>query len=234
MAENINTKPVLVFDLDGTLAGRYVDFKEEDKTMADVQINPRLLNILRLADVARKEERIDAILLLTNNSDKFYIWVVQYIIGKLISGVSREEINGGNGRNIRNYPFFDDIMSRNDSRRPRRADGNPPKRLEDVQRMLEGIGSSTENLAGRIYFFDDIPDHDIRKHIVPAGGKYIHITPAYQPGMRDETDINEITSILTIRRENLPAGGGRKKRKTRIQRKSIPRTRKNLKSKHRK
>lgn len=217
--------PVLVFDLDGTIAGNYVNFRNNkaNKTIADIQINPRILEVLRLADVARRQGRIDGIYLLTNNSDIFYIFMVQYIIGKMISGASREEVNSGNGRNMRVYDFFDDVMSRNDNRRPFAADGNPPKRLEDVRKMVEENGKSTEGLAGRVYFFDDIPDHEIRREILPEGGKYIQIIPPFKTGVRDETDLAEITGILTT-------GGG----KLRKRRKTQHRTRKILKSKYRK
>lgn len=225
---NGTTKPVLVFDLDGTIAGDYVNFRNtrNTKTIADIQINPRILNILRLADAARTAGKIDGVFLLTNNSDIFYIFMVQYIIGKMVSGSSRAEVNSGNGKNIKLYDFFDDVMSRNDSRRLFSADGNPPKRLEDVRKMLEEIGKPTDNLAGRIYFFDDIPDHEIRRDILPAGGKYIHITPAYKEGVVDETNLDEITYILT---PAVRTGGGKKKRKV-----GTSRTRKNLKSKYRK
>lgn len=225
MGENIVRKPVLVFDLDGTIAGNYVNFRNNrlNKTIADIQINPRILEILRLADAARKRGGIDGIFLLTNNSDIFYIFMVQYILGKMISGSSREEVNSGNGRNMKLYDFFDDVMSRNDNRRPLTADGNPPKRLEDVRKMLEENDMSTENLAGRVYFFDDMPDHEIRREILPAGGKYIQIIPPYKHGVTDETDLAEITGILTT------GGGGKKKKRA-----GARRTRKNLKSKHRK
>jgi hypothetical protein len=218
-------KPILVFDLDGTIAGNYVNFRNNkvNKTIADIQINPRILEVLKLADTARKHGRIDGIFLLTNNSDIFYIFMVQYIIGKMVSGASREEVNSGNGKNIKLYEFFDDIMTRNDNRRPFTADGNPPKRLEDVRKMVEETGKSTENLAGRVYFFDDIPDHEIRREIIPAGGKYIQIIPPYRTGVKDETDLAEITGILT-------SGGGRLKKR----RKSRHRTRKIIKPKHRK
>ena len=84
---NGTTKPVLVFDLDGTIAGDYVNFRNSraNKTIADIQINPRILNILRVADAARKAGKIDGVFLLTNNSDIFYIFMVQYIIGKMVA-----------------------------------------------------------------------------------------------------------------------------------------------------
>jgi hypothetical protein len=215
-------KPVLVFDLDGTIAGNYVNFRNNKniKTIADIQINPRILNILRLADAARKAKKIDAIFLLTNNSDIFYIFMVQYVIGKLVSGATRADVNAGNGRNMKIYDFFDDVMPRNDSRRPFSADGNPPKRLEDVRKMLEEVGGDTNGLAERVWFFDDIPDHTIAAEI-PAN-HYIHVTPSYKNGVEDTTNLVEIEGLLS-------AGGGKKKRRA-----GSRRTRKNLKSKYRK
>ena len=197
---------ILVFDLDGTIAGNYVSFRNTKaiKTIADIQINPKLLNVLKLADAARTGEKVDAIFLLTNNSDNFYIFMVQYIIGKLVKGVSRAEINAGNGRNIRLYDLFDDIMSRNDNRRPRAPDGNPPKRLIDVQTMVQEAGLPIDNLSERTWFFDDIPDHQIKQEI-PAN-HYIHVNPSYTNGMEeDTTNIRDIEAMLT-------AGGGKKKR----------------------
>ena len=207
-------KPVLVFDLDGTIAGDYVNFESEnDKTIADIQINPRIFNILKLAYEAREAGRIDAIFLLTNNSDIFYISMVDYIIGKMIiTAASRNNVNGGNGRNMGRYSIFDDIMSRNDNRRPRDPKGNPPKRLEDVQVMLEGMGLPLLNLSGRVFFFDDIPDHAIGEELT-KGGKYIVVQPPYTKGVADETDFEDIERILT-------SGGYRLKNKSRKSRKS--------------
>jgi hypothetical protein len=225
-ARGMEGKPILVFDLDGTIAGNYVNFRNNraNKSIADIQINPRILEVLRLADAARKSKKIDAIFLLTNNSDIFYIFMVQYVIGKLVSGSSRTEVNAGNGKNMKLYDFFDDVMSRNDNRRLRAADGNPPKRLEDVRVMAEELGANTNNLAERVWFFDDIDDHQIRSEI--PTGHYIHITPSYRTGVEDTTNLEAIEAFL----KEANVGGGRNKKKRRATR----RTRKNLKTKHRK
>jgi hypothetical protein len=227
----MTNNPVLVFDLDGTIAGDYVNFREDrHKDLESIQINPRLLHILRLADKARKSQQIDAILLLTNNSDIFYVFMVQYILGKLVAGVSRATINKGNTREqFHIYNFFDDIMTRNDNRRPFAADGNPPKRLVDVKTMVEGLDVSTENLESRIWFFDDRDDHEIRNELLP-GSHYIHITPSYTEGVKDRTDLREVERILSppvTSGGNPPSrrGCGCRKRSTRSKKKQSRRKR---------
>jgi hypothetical protein len=223
------TKPVLVFDLDGTIAGNYVNFRRNKggKDIKDIEINENIIEVLKLADKARIAGQLGGIFLLTNNSDIFYIFLVQYIVGKLVSGSTRNAINSGNGRNIAAYNFFDDIMSRNDNRRPFDAAGDPPKRVEDVRKMLEEVGQPTDNLEGRIFFFDDRPDHTIGREIIPAGGKYIQITPSYSKGVEDRTDYSEIVHILESLLAPSPAAGGGKRKKRRV-------TRKNLKPTHKK
>jgi hypothetical protein len=44
---------------------------------------------------------------------------------------------------------------------------NPPKRLIDVESILKSIGKDSSDLAGRVYFFDDL-HHEIEKELGPG------------------------------------------------------------------
>jgi hypothetical protein len=186
---------VLVFDLDGTIA----KYPEDNEAII---INPAIIRILARAIELKKTGRVDAILLLTNNSDEDYIRNVESVIGTYVH----------KGMSILNIPKifetsfkFDDIMSRKDPRRIDKISDDPAKYLEDVETMLKGLSVAIENLGDRVYFFDDLR-HEISEQI--ADGHHILITPPYDPNKEDGTDYSKITDALKDR----PTGGGRRGR----------------------
>jgi hypothetical protein len=178
---------VLVWDMDSTLVGNYVDARSNDP----VYFNDRALVILKQAAEARKSGKVAAIFLLTNNADDEFIKMVCRRLALQL-----------------NIPkVFDYIMSRyHPARTPMSAD--PPKRLQDVTFMMTQIKKSTTNLANRIFFFDDRPDHEIRQEI--PQDHYVVITPAYKPNVKDATNFKSIRDAILV-----TAGGRRTTRNRR-------------------
>ena len=170
---------VLVWDMDQTLIGNY--FSMDTVPLPELDFNERARRLLRLASALRPVN-VAAILLLTNNTDKRFISHVMSQIG------------------IK----FDNILDGN--RGEPESNGQVPKSLEDVERMLTDLGLSTENLAARTFFFDDIPTHRMRKDIDPS--HYIVITPPYKND-NDETNYKAVYDAFATE------GGKRKKRKSR-------------------
>ena len=188
---------VLVWDVDQTLSGQYFDpnvFKKNPavNVYQYVILNPKALKIIKKAFVAKSTGRVSVIGILTNNGDEEFINLI-------ISAIEKE-------LNIGETPF-DFVMTRNHP--SRRLNEHQPKRLLDVEIMLRKIGRSTDNLANRVYFFDDMPDHVIRGEIPPD--HYIQITPPYVHEVADTTNWSPIETAL----DTLPAAskGGRRERR---------------------
>ena len=91
--------------------------------------------------------------------------------------------------------------------------------------MLSTRGISIDNLPERVYFFDDIHDHEIGKYI--PEDHYIKITPKYDSNIEDKTDYSAIYRALGLPYEQL---GGRAKKTLRIRRASRKRQRKGTRS----
>ena len=151
---------VLVFDLDETLSA------VNDIEWAGVKITPfkkailnrKAIEILKQAAAIRRHGLCAAILLLTNNDSEPYIEGI----------VKRLEAKVG----CKPGTLFDLKTRRNDTVTPRTPDpvngpGYPLKDVETVKRMMQNLGKSTEGLASRIFFFDDIPNHTFSKEIRP-------------------------------------------------------------------
>jgi hypothetical protein len=180
---------VLVFDLDQTLIDSHGSIMDEviNKAMPqnkkdeliDKALNKRLVEeVLRPASRLRGDpNKVDAICLLTNNSDRNYVFEICKYLHKLLKSpgafesVRRipaigdpdfPEANSGE-----NY-FFDYIMVRQHSSRPKW--GNPAKRLRDVEFMLNALKKSTNDLERRTFFFDDmLPTHVINMELTQKG-----------------------------------------------------------------
>jgi hypothetical protein len=163
---------VLVWDMDSTLVGNYVDPEGPEP----IKFNDRAVAILNLAVEARKRGKVAAIFLLTNNSDDRFIQAVKFLLSQKVSSPK----------------VFDYTMQRYHQARPLSAD--PPKRLKDVEFMMKQIKKSTDNLSQRVFFFDDRPDHLIRNEI--PEGHYIQITPPYEPNVQDQTNFKPINAAI--------------------------------------
>jgi hypothetical protein len=163
---------VLVWDMDSTLVGNYVDPEGPEP----IKFNERAVAILRLAVEARKRGKVTAIFLLTNNSDEKFIKAVKFLLSQKVDSPK----------------VFDYTMQRYHPARPLSAD--PPKRLQDVEYMLKQIKLPTDNLSQRLYFFDDRPDHLIRNEI--PEDHYIQITPPYEPNVKDQTNFKPINTAI--------------------------------------
>ena len=182
---------VLVWDMDNTLVGNYYDVL--DRSLHEVlHFNRNAVAVLDQAIKAKARGTVEAIFMLTNNSDKDFI---EYVHERLKIKLD--------------VPFvFDYIMDRTHEARPPPAD-DPPKRLEDVEFMMKALGKSTYNLANRVFFFDDIPDHEILTEIPPA--HYIHIFPRFEAlsfQAEDQTDYKPLLDAISAR-------GGRRPRQKR-------------------
>jgi hypothetical protein len=189
---------VLVFDVDGTIGP--VD-GEPGRGRSPIPINPKILEVIREA-VAGRGKTVDALFILSNNSDTGYMARIEARIQELLGFAE---------------PVFDDIMARGDFRRDIYRedffleDGlpvhNPRKTLADVATMIESMNVkrrlgglftspgkpvSTRSLARRVYFFDDLIHY--MKDEIPAD-QYIHITPSYT-GSRGYKDKTRYFSLL--------------------------------------
>ena len=160
---------VLVWDMDNTLSGEYSN---------NITLNPNAVHILQKAYDAKRSGTVSAIFLLTNNSDLQYIEKVRIELLKRL----------GLPETAPSPAPFNYIMPRQHTNRPQSVD--PPKRLQDVEFMMRQVKKGVGRLKDRIFFFDDIPTHVLRKEI-PAD-HYIQIDP---PFTADRTDHTEYTTI---------------------------------------
>jgi len=175
---------VLVWDMDNTLVGNYYDVT--DTTSYNIlYFNKNAVAVLEDALIAKTQNKVDAIFMLTNNSDKDFI---EYVHNRLKKKVKVPVV-------------FDYIMDRTHEARP--ISDNPPKRLEDVAYMMWATGRSTYNLSNRVFFFDDIPDHHILNEIPRS--HYIHIFPRFEPSVQDQTDFKPVLDAISSR------GGARRR-----------------------
>ena len=189
---------ILVFDLDQTLIDSNVLIRQEniwDRIGAN--LNMRLINeVLKPALELRVDKKVDAIFLLSNNSSIDYVLnVIRYL--SLILGVDE---------------LFDYSMIRTHPSRPK--NDNPPKRMTDIKYMMNNAVIPipyTDDLASRVYFFDDKTDHAIRKEFEPD--HYIEIqgpdvdaagnNKGFIAGKPDFSDYREITRVFrALQRKN--------------------------------
>ena len=147
---------------------------------------------------ARKE--VSAICLLTNNLHTTYISLVDEVFLNIsgLSGSGGNETVKSNSKLSRPPYFFDYIMYRKHPSRSTNTD-NPPKRLEDVNRMLTYLNikfdTSNPNNNSNLFFFDDRdPKHDIHSQIPEAN--YIQINPPFYIKNNAAGDITDYSAIL--------------------------------------
>lgn len=178
---------VLVWDLDQTIVGEYSDQRRLDSE--ELVLNPKAVELLRLAVEARDKDIVSAIFLLTNNADDFFIKVVELTLSMKFK---------------KNYhsTVFDYIMSRNHPFRSPPQD-DPPKSLREVAYMMGEIGQPTDNLAQRVFFIDDRKNHLIANEIPKE--HYFHVSPPFTKGSVDTTDYSFLEAALKIKK------GGRRR-----------------------
>ena len=227
---------ILVFDLDQTIVnteapgifpGPEYPMNDEYKTKLKEQINPNVLDILLRAAKLRRIG-VDAIFLLTNNSSSNYVANINALLLELSnnsigdykkrkSPFITEDIPGTNF-------FFDYIMTAN---HPSRS--GLSKSSSDIEYMMSymGMSMSIGDLFSRLYFFDDSPDHQIRKDLKNySQGKYFNhyiiINPPFSTEYDDLTEygpIDEALKKIETSRINVVVEGG--KRSKRIKKNKI-------------
>jgi hypothetical protein len=191
---------IFVWDLDQTLAHR---------NGSNTYIN---LRALRCMHKLFNSPRYGANLLLTNNSSTEYINHIHQGLTEQYNKMFPDETED---------LLFDNIYTAGRKNNgsystPRVLDESVPewirtpnhlaKRLEDVANMLRDIElydslDSLDSLAYRVFFFDDLPNHNIRTEL-PAG-HYIQITPPFKGPGEDNTDYSSAeNAVLTPSAEN--------------------------------
>jgi hypothetical protein len=169
-------------------------------------LNWNIVNILKRAAKLRPSGKVTAICLLTNNSNATLVSAVDEVLydETASKGKYKSYSTNVNDKTMPDKPyFFDSIMMRQHSSRPKTIDNNPPKRLVDILHMLAFLGISDPGAEAMkdIYFFDDIGSHALRAEFnFMSSGKYkdhyIQITPPYRTGINDTTDYNPILHSL--------------------------------------
>jgi len=206
---------ILVFDMDQTIidsSDPYL-FERPNTPEANVilkqkirqALNWNVVNIMKRAAKLRPDDGVTAICLLTNNSSTILVSAVDEVLYEEIGSRGKYKTYRGNvnDRGMPDKPyFFDSIMMRQHTSRPKTVDDNPPKRLVDVLNMLQFIGiKAGPDSIKDIYFFDDIGTHALRPEFnFMADGKYkdhyIQITPPYNVKFQDRTDYRSILDSL--------------------------------------
>ena len=178
---------ILVWDMDDTLShSKFV-------------YNSNAISLLEDAVEARRPGLVDAIILLTDNSNKEYIKTITDVINVLVGTA----------------PVFDIIVDINDELRL-------PSGLKDIQtvrKIVESIGKSSENLEQRILFFDDLDTHPLSKELANPS-QFIHVkwVPLVKEdrNMWDPNKENDITDYSFAENQISPppaVGGSRHRRR---------------------
>jgi hypothetical protein len=206
-----DSKPgwIFVWDLDDTITHL------ENRI---IYYNSKAVGTLKYAIDARDQGKVDAIFLLTNNSDKRYIDDIH------------QTLNDTLGKEVFDYIFHAGMEGRNVP--SGKAVNYATKSLSDVEKMIDAINPirenplSKENLINRILFFDD-QEHILSKQLRDSGNgnNYIKITPPFR--MDDETNWVHVLDILGGQ-----GGGKRRKPKTRKRKQAKRKTKKSKKSRN--
>lgn len=216
---------ILVFDLDETLIS--------SKPSGAITVNPNtLLRIHKAVQLRNANKSVDAILLLTNNTNMiektfgtkkityasgFVIECLTHIVvefNKLSVAMGLQPITDASA-------IFDKVYTAeqrflNSGQRIKHG-FEPVKNVATIINMINEINAekgkniSIENLPARIFFFDDYPHHTLRKELDRKG--YIVIDPPFGTGA-NATNFKAVNAALV--------GGSRRKsmrlRKTRSKR----------------
>jgi hypothetical protein len=207
---NISINPkgaILVWDLDKTLVAKYFN-PANPASIEDPIINT---NALRTMNTAFKSPNFSANMMLTNNGNLHFIQVVLFLITNQYNKMFPEEQVGS---------LFSVIYTaaRNPDGRykdPRVLDASAPesqrdpryvaKRVEDVRNMCIEGEIPTDNLASRIFFFDDNTEHQMVTAGLSRGGismrNYIQIEPPFNTVDTDRTNYGAVLEFLATRGE---------------------------------
>ena len=199
---------VLVFDLDQTILDSSDDRlfdgslgPDEIRELIKKNLNMNIVNLLIRASELRPSGKVTAICLLTNNSSIKFVELVDSVLKEHTGSVgSYGKRAVEDGFKSGEY-FFDAIMTRNHIARPTTVTRSPPKRLEDINKMLEPFGLSFGSATmDDLFFFDDISNHEIMRSYKEVGEfreNYIQIKPPYTKYTRDTTNYTPILRALS-------------------------------------
>ncbi len=169
---------VLVFDMDQTITGNYFDVQTEKQ---DLVLNPKIVDILKMAIQDKQTGMVSAIFLLTNNTDTDFIEHMEKELERAV----------GKGR------IFDYKMDANHPMRthiPEFANirNGKQKSLADVEYMLKKVQKTTKNLIHRLLFFDD-QEHLLSLQLKVAGKPehFVHVDPPFISGLKYSSEGGE-------------------------------------------
>ena len=192
---------VLVFDIDQTLSGEYFNPLNNPENKEPI-LNERLVSLLKEAVAARKPSgTVSAIFILTNNGDPNFITLIKKAYNTAVGRPDLPDV-------------FEKTLSSLDVSRTREIEEDLTSRLgkglKDVKFMMDQVGKSTDNLASRVFFFDDM-EHLMRQELTDQR-QYIKITP---PFYNKEPDLTDISFVLSKIRGQKTGGKRKRTRKTR-------------------
>ena len=209
--ENVSVNPdgaILVWDLDKTLVANYFN-PEIPADIEDPIINT---NALRIMNAAFKSPNFSANMMLTNNGNLRYIQLVIPLMTNHYNRMFPEEqvsllfscvyTAARNPNGSYKDPRVLDVGQPESRTDPRYV----AKRLEDVRNMCQEAEIPIENLASRIFFFDDNPEHQMVTRQEIQRGHYIQIEPPFDTVAGDRTDYGAVLAFLG---RGTATGGGR-------------------------
>lgn len=188
---------ILVWDLDLTLVANYFD-PSEPESIVDPIINT---NALEIMNKAFKSNNFSANLMLTNNGNLQFINLVVVLMTQeynkmfpddqvqfLFSIIYTTAVNEDGS-------YINKLRIRDPTRKESLTDPRySAKRVEDVRNMCVEGGIPANNLAERVFFFDDLPTHIIRGEI--TRGHYIQIEPPFNTVQGDMTNYGAVLEFL--------------------------------------
>jgi len=198
----------LVFDMDQTIldsSDPYLFERPPDpesrnllKEKIKIGLNWNIVAILKRA-VKLRPDKVSSIFLLTNNSSTILVSALDEVLREITGSTGRYK--GDNGLPNTQVYFFDSIMMRQHSSRPKTVDDNPPKRANDIMTMISPTANiKHEETLKNTYFFDDIEKHVLKSEFdnIGKGDNYIHITPPYKRGIPDTTNYRPVLQALSL------------------------------------
>jgi hypothetical protein len=204
---------ILVFDMDQTILDSSDPYLFNRPPTPEARVilkgkirealNWNVVNIMKRA-AALRPGGVAAICLLTNNSSEILVSAVDEVLHEDIGSTGKyRTYKNESAKSMPDKPyFFDAIMMR---QHPSREQiDNPPKRLQDIQIMLEPMGlwkTPISSIFKDIFFFDDIGDHALYSDFqMRIGGQYknnyIQIVPPFNKYIVDTTDYSSILTAL--------------------------------------